>query len=178
MPGAFLKGNTLFPGSRFSVDDVTRPWDVHGTSQADTESNADFFTNDTRVSVSYYKLKHIIVLSVHGTITPSTLPYYGTEGSTAYLYQSATNALPGRMRTQMHVDIDQYLSAAPFHFENALTVCDMKNAVFYNTSEDERPGTVHINGRLHPTRLVLTVPTGLFPHHTYTVAGTLAYEPL
>lgn len=176
---AFLKGNTRFPGSRFTVDELTRSWDVLGTSAVDLSDNGAYLSKDTLVSVSYFKLKNMIILTLRGSITPSTYPYSGTEDDTEYLYDGRTQTvLPEQMRTHVSIDVDAHLSVSPFHFENSVSVTDTKHDVFYDTTEDVRIGTMHMNGRLHPTRIVLTIPTGLFPHHTYAVTGELAYEPI
>lgn len=175
MPGAFLKGNCSFPGS-FIVDELSRSWDIFGTSNAFIK-NANDFTNDSSCSVHYYKLKNIIFLSMYAVLKPSTKKYTGIENDTAYIYTGEFN-FPEKIVTEVEIELRGELSASPFHFQNSLAVEDFKTGVFFEICSDAKLGFMHVNGLLDPTKLVLTLPSGFVPHHTYTLSGSLIYEVL
>lgn len=176
MPGAFLKGNSAFLGSVFNVDQISLPWNVFGAASAQL-ANRDEFTPDSTVSLSYYRLKHLAVLYIDARLQPSTVPYFGREGETAYIY-TGDFEFARQSKTLALVDVSGFLASAPYHFENRVCVRDQKTGAFLDTSRDDVMGTAHINGKLDATRVVLTLPTGFVPHHVYEFSGTLVYELL
>jgi len=176
MPGAYLKGNSSFPGQVFTVDVISRPWNVEGEYAAPIV-NASDFTTDSIVTLRYYKLRNIISLYVTANLKPNTAPYTGSENSTAYIF-TGDLTFPNKIVTEARVRLNSGLSAAGFHFENSVNVIDLRTGVFFELSRDERMGSAHINGILDATELILHVPTGLLPNHEYTIAGSLLYQAL
>jgi len=176
MPGAYLKGNSSFPGQVFTVDIIQRPWDVEGESPAPI-INSHEFTTDSTVTLKYYKLKNIISLYVTAKLKPNTAPYTGSEGSTSYIF-TGDLTFPNKIVTEVRVRLAGGLSAAGFHFENSVNVMDFRTGVFFELSRDERMGSVHINGILDATELILHIPSGLLPNHEYEICGSLLYQTL
>lgn len=175
MPGAFLKGNSSFPGSSFVVDEISRPWNPDGAASAEI-INRDDFTADSRCTVEYYRLKNIVSLHVDALLKPSSLPYTGVEDDTSYIYTG--NFAFSEVSTTARVRLDGRLAAAPYHYENSVSVEDFKTGVFFDTSLSPALGRVHVNGIEDTTELVLTVPGGLLPNHEYRARGTIIYETL
>ena len=176
MPGAYLKGNSSFPGQVFTVDVLNRPWNVEGEQQVAIVNGSDF-TSDSTVTVKYYKLKNIIALYFRAHLKPSTVAYTGSAGSTSYIF-TGDLTFPDKIVTEARVRLGGALSAAGFHFENSLNVVDFRTGVFFDMSRDERIGSAHINGILDATELVMHVPSGLLPNHEYTLSGSLMYQTL
>ena len=176
MPGAYLKGNSSFPGSTFIVDQVSRPWNVEGTATS-TIINTDFlFNSDSFCTVQYYKLKHIVSLYIDVFLKPSSLPYTGVEDDTSYIYTG--DFAFSKVNTSANIRLDAILSAGRYHFETSVNVDDYKSGVFFENSLSSIMGTVHLNGILDATMLCINIPTGLLPNHEYRICGTLMYECL
>jgi len=175
MPGAYLKGNSSFPGSTFIVDEVSRPWNTEGTATSIIINNTDF-TSDSFCTVQYYKLKNIVSLYVSARLKPSSLPYTGVENDTSYLYTG--DFVFSNVNTTANIRLDSILSAAPYHFETSINIDDYKTGVFFDTNLSAVMGMIHLNGVIDPTMLRITIPTGMLPHHEYNICGTIIYECL
>jgi hypothetical protein len=176
MPGAYLKGNISFPSSAFSVDTVSRAWNYSGSLDTIISNTSDF-TADSNCRVDYYKLENIIILSVTAFLKPSTFRYLGANDQTSYVY-TGDFEFPDKIVTEANVQLDKKLSCATHHFQTAITVEDFKTGVFFDLSRDYRLATMHINGVLDTTKLVITLPSGFLPNHEYNVSGELIYEVL
>lgn len=175
MPGAYLKGNSSFPGSTFIVDEVSRPWNMEGTATSTIINNTDF-TSDSLCTVQYYKLKNIVSLYINALLKPNSLPYTGVENDTSYIYTGDFEF--SNVNTEANIQLDAILSATPYHFETSINIDDYKTGVFFDTDLSSVMGMIHLNGILDPTRLRITIPTGMLPNHEYNVCGTIIYECL
>jgi len=181
MPGAFLKGNSSFlAANEFSVDQLSRPWNVLGQANLRELADQPFIVSEKECA--YYKLKNIVILTIKATIIPTTFQYTGVENDTSFLYSGKLDLLAqnvnGKLPTQLVFVLDSFLAAGPFHYQNSLTVVDRKTSVFFDITEDQQIGTLHINGVLNATHLILTLPSGFLPHHRYTVSASLAYSSI
>lgn len=176
MPGAFLKGNSSFPGMVFTVDEISRSWDVYGALTPNLVSNYEFIKNNN-LSFTYYKLKHFIAISLHGTVIPSTVPYSGIEDDTSYIY-SGSFTIPEPQFSVLEFDIGSTLACARHEHQASLNVIDERGDVFYHPTVDTRIGIININGVTEPTTLRVSVASGFMPHHTYTLSGIIMYEAL
>tara|TARA_Y100000389_G_C17438402_1_gene506989 strand:- start:743 stop:1270 length:528 start_codon:yes stop_codon:yes gene_type:complete len=175
MPGAYLKGNSSFPGSTFIVDEVSRPWNTEGTATSTIINNRNF-TSGSSCTVQYYKLKKMVSLYISVLLKPSSLPYTGVENDTSYIYTG--NFAFSNVNTTADIRIDPILSAAPYHFETSVNIDDYKTGVFFDTNLSAVMGMIHLNGILDPTLLRITIPTGMLPNHEYNICGTMIYECL
>jgi hypothetical protein len=175
MPGAYLKGNLSFTGSKFTVDEVSRPWNIDGTATSTIINNTDF-TSDSFCTVQYYKLKNIVSLYISASLKPSSLPYTGVENDTSYIYTG--DFAFSNVSTEANIRLDPILSAAPYHFETSINIDDFKTGVFFDTHLSAVMGMIHLNGILDPTSLRITIPTGMLPNHEYNICGTIIYECL
>lgn len=175
MPGAYLKGNSSFPGSTFIVDEVSRPWNIEGVAHTSIVEHTSF-TNESSCTVQYYKLKNIVSLYVDALLKPSTLSYTGVENDTSYIYTGDFTF--STVRTAASVKLAPLLTAAPYHFETSVNIEDFKTGVFFEPSISVVMGTLHLNGILDPTVLVITIPSGMLPNHEYKICGTLIYQCL
>ncbi len=175
MPGAYMKGNSSFPGSTFIVDEVSRPWNIEG-SVTSTIINNTHFTSDSSCTVQYYKMKNIVSLYIDALLKPSSLPYTGVENDTSYIYTGDFSF--SQVNTSANIRLDPVLSAAPYHFETSVNINDFKSGVFFDPSLSSVMGTVHLNGILDPTMLRITIPTGMLPNHEYSICGTFIYQCL
>jgi len=175
MPGAYLKGNSSFPGSTFIVDEISRPWNISGLA-ASTITNETYFTPDSYCTVQYYKLKNIVSLYIDALLKPSTLPYTGVENDTSYIYTGDFSF--SSVNTVANIRLDSVLSAAPYHFETSINTDDYRTGVFFDTNLSAVMGIIHINGIIDPTMLHITIPTGMLPNHEYNICGTIIYECL
>lgn len=176
MPGAYLKGNSSFPDTSFSVDHIARPWDVYGPLQPVLLLNAEFI-KEHDLAFTYYKLKHLVVISVHGTIVPSTIPYTGKEDDTSFVYSGSFN-FPEQNFSTLKFDIGSSLACDRNAYQAAMSVLDKRGEIFYDLSSDSRLGFMNINGNIAPNVLTLLVASGMMPHHIYTIAGVIMYEAL
>lgn len=174
MPGAFLKGNSLFPGSSFVVDEISRSWNVHGSVVPTLLSNQQYILENNLV-FDYYKFGTVAVLGVHGVIVPSTIPYFGVEGSTDYIY-TGSFSFPDKQFTTLKFDIGNVLACSRHEYQTTLDVTDERSEVFYDTSLDSRLGYMSMNGLTQPTVVELKVCSGMLPHHRYNLSGVLYYE--
>ena len=179
MPGAFLKGNSSFlAGTEFSVDELSRAWDIFGVANVRLAGDTSLYSLSD-LHCTYYKLQNITILALDVTITPSTVQYTGVQNDTSFLYsgaldlfaQNANNKVP----TEVTLELDAFLGAAPYHFQNNISVIDEMTAVFFDVTEDQRIASIHINGVLSPTSLIITLPSGFLPHHRYHVHGSIFY---
>lgn len=175
MPGAYLKGNSSFPGSTFTVDEISRPWNMEGTATSTIINNTKF-TSDTSCTVQYYKLKKVLALYISALLKPSSLPYTGVENDTSYIYTG--DFAFSNVNTTANIRLDPILSAAPYHFETSINAEDYKTGVFFDTNLSAVMGMIHLNGILDPTLLRITIPTGMLPNHEYNICGTIFYECL
>lgn len=175
MPGAYLKGNSFFPGSRFIVDEISRAWNLQGIAES-TIINHTEFTTSSYCTVQYYKLKNIISLHVEAVLKPSSFPYTGIENDTSYIYTG--DFVFSRVNTTATVRLPSLLTSAPYHFERSVNIEDFKTGVFFETNISSVLGMIHLNGIMDSTMLVITVPSGMLPNHEYKVCGTLIYECL
>lgn len=176
MPGAFLKGNVSFPGS-FFVDQLSHTWNQQGKSVMQLLDAGTVFRPDSTVEIDYFRLRRLACVSVLAVLYPSTLPYIGVENDTEYIYTGQT-VFPEKLPTEARIRIRDDLAASPCHFENVTTITDTKTGVFFNRSADRQLGSVHVNGILDSTQLVLTNPTGFLPNHVYEISATIIYEVL
>lgn len=175
MPGAYLKGNSSFPGSTFIVDEISRPWNSEGSATSTIINNTDF-TSDSSCTVQYYKLKKIVSLYIGALLKPSSLSYTGVENDTSYIYTG--DFVFSNVNTTANIRLDPILSAAPYHFETSINTADYKTGVFFDTNLSAVMGMIHINGIFDPTLLRITIPTGMLPNHEYNICGTIIYECL
>lgn len=175
MPGAYLKGNSSFPGSTFIVDEVSRPWNIEGPATSTIINNTDF-TTDSSCTVQYYKLKNIVSLYIDAFLKPSSLPYTGVQNDTSYIYTG--DFAFSNVNTSANIRLDPILSATPYHFETSVNIVDFKTGVFFDTNLSAVMGMVHLNGIIDPTMLCITIPTGMLPNHEYNICGTIIYECL
>lgn len=175
MPGAYLKGNSSFPGSTFVVDEISKSWNAHGVVDAIIINEQDF-TPDSHCTIKYYKLKHIIFLHIDAVLKPSSLPYTGVQDDTSYIYTGDFTF--SKVNTTANVRLTPALASASYHFQNTLNIEDLKSGVFFDTNVSFIMGTVHINGIIDSTEIVITAPTGMLPNHEYNVCGTLIYQSL
>jgi hypothetical protein len=175
MPGAFLKGNVSFPGS-FFVDQLSHTWNQQGKSVVEL-LDGTAFRPDSKVEIDYFRLRRFACLSVLAVLHPSTTPYTGIEQDTHYIY-TGQMVFPEKLPTEARIRIRDNLAASACHFENVASVSDVKTGVFFNRSADQHIGSVHINGILDSTQLVLTNPIGFLPNHVYEISATLMYEVL
>lgn len=175
MPGAYLKGNSSFPGSSFIVDEVSRPWNIEGYFTPTIINNTDF-TSDSFCTVQYYKLRNIVSLYIDALLKPSSLPYTGVENDTSYIYTGDFEF--SQVNTSANIRLNSFLSAAPYHFETSVNVNDFKSGVFFDPSLSSIMGTLLLNGILDPTMLRITIPTGMLPNHEYNISGTFMYQCL
>lgn len=176
MPGAFLKGNSSFPGALFVVDEISRSWDVYGALTPPVISNESFL-KENNLSFTYYKLKNFIAIGVQGTIVPSTIPYSGSEDDTSFVY-SGSFTFPEQQVSTLQFDVGSTLACARHEYQTTLDVIDERGEVFYRPTVDTRLGLMNINGITQPNTLTLSVATGIMPHHTYTLSGVIMYEAL
>lgn len=176
MPGAFLKGNLSFPGATFTVDNISRSWDVYGALTPAVISNQQFL-KENNLSFTYYKLKNFIAISVEGTIIPSTIPYSGSEDDASFIY-SGSFTFPEQQVSTLQFDVGSTLACARHEYQTTLNVIDERGEVFYRPSVDTRLGLMNINGITEPNTLTLSVATGIMPHHIYTLSGIIMYEAL
>ena len=175
MPGAYMKGNLSFPGSIFSVDEVSRSWNIEGAATSTIINNTNF-TSDSSCTVQYYKLKNIVSLYINALLKPSSLPYTGVEDDTSYIYTGDFSF--SDVNTIANIRLDPILSAAPYHFETSVNVDDFKTGVFFDTQLSTIMGMVHLNGIIDPMKLCITIPSGMLPNHEYRICGSFIYECL
>tara|TARA_Y100001936_G_C15840049_1_gene541473 strand:- start:252 stop:776 length:525 start_codon:yes stop_codon:yes gene_type:complete len=173
MPGAYLKGNSLFPGASFVVDEISRPWNNEGVVQA-SFINMDDFKPESFCKLKYYRLKNIISLYIEALLIPNSLPYTGVENDTAYIYTGSFDF--DDVNTAARFKLDSRLSCAPFHYQTSLYAEDFKTGVFFELGRSYIMGFVHMNGLIDSTELTLTVPSGFLPNHEYRISGTFIYE--
>lgn len=176
MPGAFLKGNSSFPGARFIVDEISRSWDNYGALTPSVISN-EHFLKENNLSFTYYKLQNFVAIGVQGTIVPSTIPYSGSEDDTSFIY-SGSFTFPEQQVSTLQFDVGSTLACARNEYQTTLNVIDERGEVFYRPSVDTRLGLMNMNGITQPNTLTLSVATGIMPHHTYTLSGVIMYEAL
>lgn len=173
---AYLKGNSLFPAQNFNVDIISRAWNMDGVVDSSIINNSDF-SADSYVTVNYYKLKNIAVIYIDGVLKPSTVPYTGVPDDTSYIYTGEFEF--ERVNTTANVRMQlPALSSAPYHFENTMNVEDYRTGVFFEPNRNSIMASVHINGILDSTKLVVTIPSGMLPNHEYQICGTLIYQCL
>ena len=179
MPGAFLKGNSLFHGVRFEVDELNSPWNLYGTFDVQFMPETTAFISASTLQVDYLKLRNIVFLHFHGDIKPSTQPYTGSIGDTSYLYTGASVTFTDPMFNTLRVRLESTAAASSYHFSNTIDITDTKDDVYYTASKEPRTGIAEINGIVTGTELRLVTPFGGFlPNHTYSFNGTLCYETL
>lgn len=174
MPGAYLKGNSLFPGNSFVVDEISRPWNIDGVVNTSFINVADF-KPESQCKVYYYKLKNLVSLYIDAVLKPSSMPYTGVENDTTYIYTGDFNFDTVNTTARVRLE-NSRLSCAPFHFETSMNVEDFKTGVFFELGRSYILGFAHMNGLLDSTELILTVPGGLLPNHEYRICGTFIYQ--
>lgn len=172
MPGAFLKGNSIFPGSNFVVNDISKPWNSMGSVPVRFEDSS---FGGSALRLDYYVLKRVAVLNLEGSVVISTAAYGLGEGDTSYLYEGDFK-FPDKLVTEARFDIGPALGASAYHFQNVLHVSARKMPVFFDVTETQFLGSVHIDGVRSDHQVVITCPSGFLPHRVYNISGSLVYE--
>lgn len=177
MPGAFLKGNSLFHGARFEVDELNSPWNVYGILPIQFDTETAHFIRSSTLLINYFKLRNVICLHITGSIRPSTVPYTGVEGDTSYLYMGNSVSFDSPVFNTLKIDLEATLASSRNVFSSVVNITDTKDAVYYNPTRDPSMGIVSIDGHVNATRLTISNPlNGYIPHHEYRIDGTLFYE--
>lgn len=174
---AYFKGNSLFPGTAFLADDLSRPWDANGLITPSIR-NSDIIETAS-ASLSYYMLQGAVCIHISVAVEFSTLPVTGISNDVFYIYAGAAIIPSTPLLTRLVLDVGPQLACAPGSYTATLDIVDVASNVYIEPTRQPAQGWMTIDGTqggVSASELLITNSHAFIPHHTYNISGSLWYK--